>query len=87
MSNFSFFNDFDILSDDEIILKISQKYQSDNELLPFYYYDICVNSIVVGKISIFSVREYHTVKQGHFFNYSVICLFFLVSGIAVTLNW
>ena len=65
MSNFEFLNDFDILSDNEITLKISQKYQGDNELLPFYYYDICVNSIVVGKISIRIGKNYHSYYNGH----------------------
>ena len=65
MSSFGFLNDFDILSDNAITLKISQKYQGDNELLPFYYYDICVNSIVVGKISIRIGKNYHSYYNGH----------------------
>lgn len=65
MCNFEFLNDFDILSDNEIILKISQKYQGDNELLPFYYYDICVNNIMVGKISIRIGNNYHSYYNGH----------------------
>lgn len=65
MSKLEFFDDFDILSDNEITLKISQKYQGDNELLPFYYYDICVNSIVVGKISIRIGNNYHSYYNGH----------------------
>ncbi len=65
MSNFEFLNDFDILSDNEIILKISQKYQGDNELLPFYYYDICVDETVVGKISIRIGSNYHSYYNGN----------------------
>ncbi|MBE6750887.1 MAG: GNAT family N-acetyltransferase [Ruminococcaceae bacterium] len=65
MSNFSFFNDFDILSDDEMTLKISRKYQGDNELLPFYYYDIYVDETVVGKISIRIGKNYHSYYNGH----------------------
>ena len=65
MRNFVFLNDFNILSDDEVTLKISQKYEGDNELLPFYYYDICVNSIVVGKISIRIGNNYHSYYNGH----------------------
>lgn len=65
MSKLEFFNDFDILSDGEITLRISQKYQGDNELLPFYYYDICVNSIAVGKISIRIGNNYHSYYNGH----------------------
>ena len=65
MSSFRFLNDFDILSDGEITLRIFQKYQGDNELLPFYYYDICVNNIMVGKISIRIGNNYHSYYNGH----------------------
>ena len=65
MSKLELFNDFDILSDGEITLRISQKYQGDNELLPFYYYDICVNNIMVGKISIRIGNNYHSYYNGH----------------------
>lgn len=65
MSKLEFFNDFDILSDNEITLKISQKYQGDNELLPFYYYDIYVDETVVGKISIRIGNNYHSYYNGH----------------------
>ena len=65
MNKFEFMNDFDIFSNDEVTLKISQKYQGDNELLPFYYYNICVNSIAVGKISIRIGNNYHSYYNGH----------------------
>lgn len=65
MSNFEFLNDFDILSDNEISLKISQKYQGENELLPFYYYDIYVDEKVVGKISIRIGNNYHSYYNGN----------------------
>ena len=65
MSNFEFLNDFDILSDNEISLKISQKYQGENELLPFYYYDIYVDETVVGKISIRIGNNYHSYYNGN----------------------
>lgn len=65
MNKFEFMNDFDIFSNDEVTLKISQKYQGDNELLPFYYYDICVNSIAVGKISIRIGKNYHSYYNGN----------------------
>ena len=64
MSKFEFLNDFDILSDGEITLKISQKYQGD-ELLPFYYYDICVGDTPIGKISIRIGNNYHSYYNGH----------------------
>ena len=65
MSKLELFNDFDILSDGEITLRISQKYQGDNELLPFYYYDIYVDETVVGKISIRIGKNYHSYYNGN----------------------
>ena len=65
MSSFRFLNDFDILSDGEITLRFFQKYQGDDELLPFYYYDICVHNMVVGKISIRIGNNYHSYYNGH----------------------
>ncbi len=65
MSKFVFLNDFDILSDSEITLRISQKYQGDGELLPFYYYDICIGDTPIGKISIRIGNNYHSYYNGH----------------------
>ena len=65
MSKFEFLNEFDILSDDEITLKISQKYQGDDELLPFYYYDIWIGDTPIGKISIRIGNNYHSYYNGH----------------------
>ena len=65
MTTFGFMNSFDILSDDEITLRISQKYPGDDELLPFYYYDICVGDTHIGKISIRIGNNYHSYYNGH----------------------
>ena len=65
MNNFKFLKEFDTIADNEIILKISQKYQGDNELLPFYYYDICVGGTPIGKISIRIGNNYHSYYNGH----------------------
>lgn len=65
MTKFEFFNDFDFLSDGEITLRISQKYQGDDELLPFYYYDICIDDTPIGKISIRIGNNYHSYYNGH----------------------
>ena len=65
MSMFNFFNEFDIISTDEITLRISQKYSGDEELLPFYYYDIFVDDVAVGKISIRIGNNYHSYYNGH----------------------
>lgn len=65
MNKFKFFNNFDTISNDEITLRISQKHQGDDELLPFYYYDICVDDTVVGKISVRIGNNYHSYYNGH----------------------
>lgn len=65
MKNFIFLNDFDILSDGEITLIITQKHKGDDELLPFYYYDILVRSESVGKISIRIGSNYHSYFNGN----------------------
>ncbi|MBQ2759856.1 MAG: hypothetical protein IJE93_08830, partial [Clostridia bacterium] len=65
MSKFEFINKFDIISDGVITLKISQKYKGDDELLPFYYYDIFVGNTAVGKISIRIGSNYHSYYNGN----------------------
>ncbi len=65
MSKFEFLNRFDIISGGEITLKISQKYQGDDDLLPFYYYDIYVKNTAVGKISIRIGNNYHSYYNGN----------------------
>ena len=65
MGEFEFFSNFDAISDGEINLRISQKYQGDDELLPFYYYDICVGDIAVGKISVRIGNNYHSYYNGN----------------------
>lgn len=65
MGEFEFFSNFDAISDGEINLRISQKYQGDDELLPFYYYDICVGDIAVGKIRVRIGNNYHSYYNGN----------------------
>lgn len=65
MSTFQFFNKYDILNDGQITLKISQKFSGDDELLPFYYYDIYVGDSVAGKISIRIGSNYHSYYNGN----------------------
>ena len=65
MSKFEFINKFDIISDGVITLKISQKNKGDDELLPFYYYDIFVGNTAVGKISIRIGSNYHSYYNGN----------------------
>ena len=65
MNKFEFINSFDILSKDEVTLKICQKYPGDDELLPFYYYDIIIGDSIVGKISIRIGNNYHSYYNGN----------------------
>ena len=48
---FEFTDKFDTLENDKLILKITQKYIGDNEMIPFYYYDIIrkTDSVTVGQ--------------------------------------
>lgn len=64
---FTFFNDFDILSDEKITLKVCEKFQGNDVLLPFYYYDIYDNGTGerIGKISIRIGHNYHSYYNGH----------------------
>ena len=64
---FEFTDKLDILENDELILKITQKYSGDDEMIPFYYYDIIrkADSATVGKISIRIGNNFHSYYNGH----------------------
>ena len=64
---FEFTDKFDTLENDKLILKITQKYIGDNEMIPFYYYDIIrkTDSVTVGKISIRIGSNFHSYYNGH----------------------
>lgn len=65
MENFYFFDDFDFLSDGEIDLKISGKYFGDEEMLPFYYYDIFLKDRFIGRISMRIGSNFHSYYNGN----------------------
>lgn len=62
---FRFFYDFDFLTDGEIYLKISGKYLGDEEMLPFYYYDIFLKDRFIGRISMRIGRNFHSYYNGN----------------------
>lgn len=64
---FEFTDKFDILENDELILKVTQKYSGDDEMIPFYYYDIIrkSDSVTVGKISVRIGNNFHSYYNGH----------------------
>ena len=53
---FEFTDKFDTLENDELILKITQKCSGDDEMIPFYYYDII--SVRIG-------NNFHSYYNGH----------------------
>lgn len=57
---FEFTNKFDTIESGELILKITQKYNGDDEMIPFYYYDIIrkADSETVGKSVFVSVTTF-----------------------------
>ncbi len=63
--NFQFFDNFDLLTDGEITLKISGKYLGDKDLLPFYYYDIFLNDRFIGKISMRIGSNFNSYYNGN----------------------
>ncbi|MDE7299444.1 MAG: GNAT family N-acetyltransferase [Lachnospiraceae bacterium] len=65
MNCFSFYDKFDMLCENELILKITEKHDGDEIMLPFYYYDIWVDGRAVGKISIRIGSNYHSYYNGN----------------------
>ena len=64
---FEFKEKFDELTNDKVHLKIIEKFQGDDSIIPFYYYDIYENKYneKVGKISIRIGYNYHSYYNGH----------------------
>lgn len=63
---FKFNDNFDLIScNSNMVLKIIEKIPGDNVLLPFYWYDILVNDIAIGKISIRIGDNFHSYYNGH----------------------
>lgn len=60
-----FTDKFDVISSENMTLKIVQKYVGDNEMLPFYYYDIYVRGECVGKISVRIGHNFHSYYNGN----------------------
>ena len=56
---------FDTLSDGKLTLRIIEKREGGGAELPFYYYDICVDGVAVGKISIRVGGNFHTYYNGN----------------------
>lgn len=63
--NFSFSDRFDTLSRGSMTLKLIEKKERSGVQLPYYYYDILVDGVPVGKISIRIGDNFHTSYNGH----------------------
>lgn len=63
--SFNFTDKFDVISSGNMTLKITQKYVGDNEMLPFYYYDIYVRDECAGKISLRIGHNFHSYYNGN----------------------
>lgn len=64
--SFSFTDKFNSISSEKLLLNITQKYIGDEEMLPFYYYDIFNSeNKCVGKISIRIGHNFHSYYNGN----------------------
>lgn len=62
---FPFQDKFDTVAGGEVSLRIIEKRQGNDIMLPFYYWNICVGGEVVGKISLRIGRNFHTYYDGN----------------------
>ena len=62
---FAFTDRFDRIDSGEMTLRIIEKNPGNAEQIPFYYYDILVNGVPVGRISIRIGENFHSYYNGH----------------------
>ena len=62
---YEFKEEFNCIEKDGMLLKIIQKYDGDDEMLPFYYWDIYAGEVRVGKISLRIGRNSHSYYNGN----------------------
>lgn len=62
---FSFSDRFDLISGGDMALRIIEKNPGGKAQIPFYYYDILVDGVPVGKISIRIGENFHSYYNGH----------------------
>ena len=62
---FAFSDRFDTLSRGNMTLKLREKKERGRVQLPYYYYDILVDGVPAGKISIRIGDNFHTYYNGH----------------------
>ena len=64
---FEFTDKFDVIEGEELVLRIIEKNSGDDNMIPFYYYDIFRKSdmAAVGKISVRIGNNFHSYYNGH----------------------
>ena len=62
---FAFMDRFDRIDGGKMTLRIIEKNPGNAEQMPFYFYDILVNGVPVGKISIRIGENFHSYYNGH----------------------
>lgn len=62
---FEFKKEFDHIEKDGMLLKIIQKNNGDDIMLPYYYWDIYADSVNVGKISLRIGSNFHSYYNGN----------------------
>lgn len=62
---FQFMDRFDRLDVGEMTLRIIEKNPGNTEQIPFYYYDILVDGVPVGRVSIRIGENFHSYYNGH----------------------
>lgn len=62
---FAFTDRFDRITDGVVVLEVKEKVPAGLDGLPFYYFDILIEGIVVGKISIRIGGNFHTYYNGN----------------------
>ena len=62
---FTFLDRFDEIDGGDMTLRVIEKNPGGGAVLPFYYYDIFVENVAVGKISIRIGDDFHTYYNGH----------------------
>ena len=62
---FEFLDRFDRIDNEDMTLRIIEKKEAGRVQLPYYYYEILVDNVPVGKISIRIGDNFHTYYNGH----------------------
>lgn len=62
---FQFTDRFDRIDGGRMVLRVIEKNPGTAEQVPFYYYDILVDGVPVGKISIRIGENFHSYYNGH----------------------